>query len=188
MSKDLCIVLVGPPCSGKSAVGKEVASKIRATYISSGDIAREMAKNDESVHNNLLAGKMAPEESMRNMIADIIYHELDKYQYLPFKSTFILDGFPRFGDQAKWLQNNFGEELDIKYVLFHAPLSTIIERSAKRNRGDDKSLHERLKYYFGITYKELCEYIDTIIDANENTVSECSELLIRYIKEVNKYC
>jgi adenylate kinase family enzyme len=180
VSKELCIVLVGPPCSGKSAVGKEVASKIRATYISSGDIARKMAEYDTQIDNDLTAGKMAPEDIMR----DCIFNEIMFHLSLPFKSVFILDGFPRFGDQAKWLQHHFGSMLDIKYVLFDVPLSTIIERSAHRSRNDDKSLEQRLKYYYNITFQELCKYIDRYIDANDNNVNECSQLLIKYIKEV----
>lgn len=178
MSKELCIVLVGPPCSGKSAVGKEVASKIRATYISSGDIAREMAKHDAVINADLSAGYMAPEDSMRNIIADKICFELN----LPFKTIFILDGFPRFGDQAKWLCDNFGNALDIKYVMFSVSLSTIIKRSAHRGRDDDKSLERRLSYYSGVTFPELCGYIDHYIDAENNSIEECSELLIKYIK------
>ena len=53
-----------------------------------------------------------------------------------------------------------------------------------RGRDDDKNLEQRLNYYYNTTYKELYKYIDIIIEANENTVSDCSILLTKYIKEV----
>ena len=180
----MCIILVGPPCCGKSSVGKTVASRLGIDYISSGDIARRMAQSNMQVSDDLAGGKMAPEDEMRRIISEKLWQRLIKRD----KNTVILDGFPRFGEQAVWLRDLLPHAIDIKYVLLDVPLSTIIERSADRNRIDDKSLEQRLKYYYNITYKELSGYIDIIIDANENTVDECSALLTHYIEEVKKYC
>lgn len=180
MNKKTCIVLVGAPCSGKSSAGKLVASETNIKYISSGDIARKMAKLDNTIRDDLNMGKLAPESQMRNAISNSLWQRF----MAECVSVVILDGFPRFGEQAEWLRNTLPANIDIKYVLFDTPLSTIIERSAHRDRDDDKSLEQRLNYYYNTTYKELYKYINIIIDANENTVSECSRLLIEYIKEV----
>ena len=182
MSRKTCIVLVGGPCSGKSSAGKLVAKKLDIEYISSGDIAREMAKHDSAIDNSLNNGNLAPEDQMRKSISDKLWYHL----FRRGKDIIILDGFPRFGDQAIWLQNEVAlNNINIYYVLFHVPMSTIIERSAHRNRTDDKSLENRLKYYYGTTYKELYDRIDVVIDADENNVDECSALLANYIiKEV----
>ena len=51
MSKDLCIVLIGAPCSGESTIGKEVANRINARYISSGNIARKMAEMNNDIND-----------------------------------------------------------------------------------------------------------------------------------------
>jgi adenylate kinase family enzyme len=183
MYKKTCIVLVGGPCSGKSSAGKLAANKLNAKYISSGDIAREMAKRDKSIDENLSNGRLAPEWEMRVSISNSIKSSTN--------DIIILDGFPRFGEQAEWLESRFGNikncnYMDIYYVLMYTPLSTIIERSASRNRNDDKSIEQRIKYYYSVTYKELYDYIDTVIDACENTANECSELLINFIREVTK--
>lgn len=179
MSNKTCIVLVGAPCSGKSATGKLTASKMNIGYISSGDIARQMAKLDNVIENDLNMGKLAPEDNMRNSIYDALYDNFRVHN----KDIVILDGFPRFGEQAEWLHNIL-LQYKICYVLFDVPLSTIIERSAHRGRDDDKSLKQRLEYYYNTTLKELCTYIDRCIDADENSIEECSELLVQYIKEV----
>lgn len=184
MSDKMCIILVGPPCCGKSSVGKTVASRLGIDYISSGDIARRMAQSNTQVNEDLVDGKMAPENEMRRIISEKLWQRFIKMG----KNVIILDGFPRFGEQAVWLRDLLPHIIDIKYVLLNVPLSTIIERSADRNRNDDKSLEQRLKYYYNTTYKELSDHIDIVIDANENTVDECSALLIHYIEEVRKYC
>ena len=182
MSKKTCIVLVGAPCSGKSAAGKLVASKMNIGYISSGDIAREMAKHDAQVGNDLSNGKMAPEVKMRNSIQNKLWRHLIEKD----NDIVILDGFPRFGEQAEWLYSILPKYIIIHYVLFDiTSLSTIIERSAHRGRDDDKSLERRLKYYYNTTLPDLREYIDKCIDSEENSIEECSELLIEYIKEVS---
>lgn len=181
MSRKTCIVLVGGPCSGKSSVGKLVAQKLDIEYISSGDIAREMAKHDSVIDNSLNNGNLAPENQMRKSIWSRLVHCFDEM----YEDVAILDGFPRFGEQAEWLRKILPASINIKYVLFHVPMSTIIERSTHRNRADDKSLENRIKYYYGITYKELYDRIDVVIDADENNVDECSALLANYIiKEV----
>lgn len=181
MSRKTCIVLVGGPCSGKSSVGKLVAKKLDIEYISSGDIAREMAKHDSAIDNSLNNGNLAPEEQMRKSIWSRLFHCFDEM----YEDVAILDGFPRFGEQAEWLRKILPASINIKYVLFHVPMSTIIERSMHRNRADDKSLENRIKYYYGTTYKELYDYVDVVIDADENNVDECSALLANYIiKEV----
>lgn len=182
MHKKTCIVLVGAPCSGKSSVGKLVANKLNIKYVSSGDIARTIANNDDTVKNDLEMGKLAPESQMRGAISSAIYNSV----ILDDDNTIILDGFPRFGEQAEWLQNLISHKIKIYYVLLYTPLSTIIERSINRNRSDDKSLEKRLDYYYNTTYKDLHDYIDITIDANENTVNECSALLVKFIKEVTE--
>ena len=179
--KKTCIVLVGAPCSGKSTIGKLTALKMNIGYISSGDIAREMAKTDMQIDNTLSSGGMAPEDKMRSAIYNKLWYSLIKKD----RDTVILDGFPRFGDQAEWLYDILPHNIGIKYVLFDVRLQVIIERSDKRNRSDDKSLLQRLKYYYDITYKDLSKYVDITIDANEDAVDKCSELLINYIKEVS---
>ena len=176
MSKKTLIVLVGAPCSGKSSAGKLTAKKLNAKYISSGDIARQMAERDSMIRDKLNEGNLAPEIEMRTMIA----HNMD----ITSRDIVILDGFPRFGDQAQWLHEKFSDRFEIKYVLFYIPLSTIIERSMNRNREDDKSIENRIRYYYNVTYKELSHNIDVTINANENTIEDCFRLLTDYIKEV----
>jgi adenylate kinase family enzyme len=178
--KKTCIVLIGGPCSGKSSIGKYVASATGATYISSGDIARRMAEENKDVNDNLNNGKLAPEESMRNAI----YMEIYKQILDETKSVIILDGFPRFGDQADWLHNKFNKCLDFHYILIQCPYHILKKRAKSRCRSDDGSIEERLSYYYYTTLDNLKHLLSHQIDTDHRSIQECSESLIRYMKEV----
>lgn len=182
MHKKTLIVLVGGPCSGKSSAGKIAARNLRAEYVSSGDIARSMAEHDNDIRNDLNAGKLAPEPKMRKAVKDHLWD----YFYEKNKDLMILDGFPRFGDQANWLEYEF-YGIDIHYVLIHAPLWLLKERARHRGRSDDNNgFYERYNYYCGVTYRELYERIDTIIDTEIANIKECATLLEEFVKEVRK--
>ena len=184
MSKKVCVVLVGGPCSGKSSAGKIAAEILDAVYISSGDIARNMAQDSAIIKNDLMLGKLAPEDSMRNAISNRLWYYFKRMD----RGIVILDGFPRFGGQAKWLRKELPHNIDVRYVEIYAPLSTIIERSSARNRDDDKNLETRLKYYYGVTHRELNDRIEYLIDTSKASAQECAEALVKYIKGATKQC
>lgn len=83
----MIFALVGRPGSGKSTVGKIVASETGVVYVSSGDIAREIASGSNEFMASLKNGAMAPEEVMREKIAERIDACID------MGKDVILDGF-----------------------------------------------------------------------------------------------
>lgn len=174
--KKMCIVLIGPPCSGKSTIGRTTANNIGARYISSGDIARKMAENDNGVKTDLSNGKLAPENMMRDQIYRALYDAYDTADIV------ILDGFPRFGDQAKWLRETLPMRVDIRYVCIHASEEVVMIRSLERNRMDDKSISDRYEYYKNTTLHDLYTYINKIIPS-VNTIEYCCNKLKNYIME-----
>lgn len=179
MSNKTLIVLVGGPCSGKSSAGKIAAHNLCAKYVSSGDIARAMARHDNDVRNDLDNGKLAPESQMR----DAISKHLWEHFYRRDANLIILDGFPRFNEQAEWLHNEF-YGIDIRYILIHAPSYVLRDRAKNRNRSDDSSFNKRYNYYRQVTYKDLYCRTDIVIDTTNTTIEECATLLENYIKEV----
>lgn len=173
------IILIGAPCSGKSEIGKFVAQMLNAKYISSGDIAREIAKVDKTTNENLATGKMAQEDLMRGEMLRIL-GELEKDDIV------ILDGFPRFKDQAEWLHNNF-QNIEFKYVMVNVPLSQIIDRMSARGRAGD--VKERISYYYSVTFAELAELVDLEINNdNSHTSYANAEKIAYYMKGVIQKC
>lgn len=175
------IVLIGPPCSGKSTIGKMVACKMPSThYISSGDIARKMAEQSDTVKHDLDSGMLAPEFKMRQNVLTALKSAFSHSQ------TVILDGFPRFYDQLKWLRQMAPVDIDIHYIMVYAKLSIIIERSNARGRSDDKSLQQRLDYYYNTTLKDLQTYIEYVINTEALSVDECVESVMKYINLIKE--
>lgn len=130
-----CVVLIGPPCSGKSTIGKTLSYDTGFRYISSGDIARKMAEEDGSM-DNLNAGNMAPEDRMREEISKIFNDD----------GNIIIDGFPRFEAQYEWMVSRFFK-YEFTFVFIDVPTLSLFHRAASRRRIDDKAFDERLKYY-----------------------------------------
>lgn len=179
MSKKTLIVLVGGPCSGKSSAGKIAAKNLHAQYISSGDIAREMARYDVDMQMDLNKGKLAPEQRMRQEVSKHLW----KYFHKKDQDLVILDGFPRFGEQAEWLHSEF-HNIDIRYICIDAPYHVLRARAKNRNRGDDGSFEDRLSYYHYTTRIDLRYRINHHIDSENRSVEECATLLENFVREV----
>lgn len=173
-----CVVLFGRPCSGKSTIGKKFAEKYGYVYISSGDIAREMAENDRTIGAMLSAGNMAPEEMMRADIRWAIRRNIG------FDHNIVLDGFPRFRDQLDYLERTF-PYLDL--ILTHIWVSTdyALYRAKNRGRNDDAAIQSRLNYFEENTY-ELLKGCKITINNNgeydiDDKVNELYEEVTRYV-------
>ena len=137
-----CMIISGMPCSGKSTIAKLYSKLYGCEYISSGDIARKMAEDDSDVFTALQNGAFAPEKRMRDAIADRISLCTSN------KTSFILDGFPRFDDQDRFL-NTVLAICDVRkiYVLVDVDKETCIKRAEHRNRFDDKAIEDRIDYF-----------------------------------------
>lgn len=153
------IIMIGPPCSGKSVLGKMYAGKNNIPYISSGDIARNMG---DKVQNDLNNGKLAPEDAMRNEIKHR-YHEIYN------DSDIVLDGFPRFKEQLQFLIK-ISTPLDkLIFVIVDTTTGKLYERAKSRNRQDDAAIINRLTWYMENTLpmvddiKKMCNNHNIII-------------------------
>lgn len=168
------IVLVGPPCSGKSTLGKEVARRMGLDYISSGDIARMLAEKS-GTEDDLNAGNMADEDSMRATIKEVV-EGMD--------STFILDGFPRFKEQYEWAEKYIN--CDFHYIVVHVPLLEVVNRSSLRCRCDDKSINTRYSYFINNTVP-MINSIDnafTVDNSSDYTTEYNIKKIMEHIREV----
>lgn len=141
-------VLIGPPCCGKSTICDILCSMCgKYVHISSGDIARKMAYGDADAMASLNAGNMAPEDEMRAHVLDEIHACIDN------EEDFILDGFPRNIDQARYLEEC---GIHLRYIKLIVGDDVIMERARYRMRGDDMSIAKRLEYYKENTEPIMC--------------------------------
>jgi adenylate kinase family enzyme len=126
------IVLLGAPGSGKSsaAAAFALASMGEYTHISSGQIARSLAQDDDLTHAALQRGDYAPEAAMRSEIASVIEGTILTGKHV------VVEGFPRMLAQVVVLEETF--EQSPLYVHLACPKYICLRRAIKRGRDYDK--------------------------------------------------
>jgi len=91
------LLFFGPPGAGKGTQAKLVAKEFDIAHISTGDILRDAVSKGTELGKKAKAimdrGELVSDEIMNNLVKEKM-QELD---------SFILDGYPRTLDQAKFL-------------------------------------------------------------------------------------
>ena len=91
------IMFIAPPAAGKGTQAEMITAKYKLPHISTGDILREIAKEDSEIGNyvaeTMASGKLVKDEITYQLIEDRLSRE-------DCKNGFIIDGFPRNLDQA----------------------------------------------------------------------------------------
>jgi adenylate kinase len=102
------VVLLGPPGAGKGTQAKRIAGHYDIPQISTGDILRENVAQGTPLGIQAQAimarGDLVPDELMYPMVGE-------RLRRTDCCRGFILDGFPRTGAQAGWLDAFFEHEL-----------------------------------------------------------------------------
>lgn len=90
-------MFIAPPAAGKGTQAELVVEKYHIPHISTGDILREISKEDseigEYVRETMASGKLVKDEITYQLIEDRLKKE-------DCKNGFLMDGFPRNLDQA----------------------------------------------------------------------------------------
>ena len=125
------LVLVGPPGAGKGTQAVHLAKHFAIPHISTGDIFRANIKGETQL--GLLAksymdkGELVPDSVTNEMIADRLTKE-------DTKNGFLLDGYPRNEEQARYLDGVLtGRGLPLDAVLeFQLADAEIVKRLSGR--------------------------------------------------------
>ena len=143
------IMFIAPPAAGKGTQAELVVEKYHIPHISTGDILREISKEDSEVGNyvkeTLASGKLVKDEITYQLIEDRLSKD-------DCKNGFIIDGFPRNLDQA-YEYDKILEKLG--YEVGNVILINI----------DKKTLEKR------ITGRRLCENCNAIYNINDEKSS-----------------
>jgi len=139
------IMFIAPPAAGKGTQAELVVEKYHIPHISTGDILREISKEDseigEYVRETLASGQLVKDEITYQLIEDRLAKD-------DCKNGYIIDGFPRNIDQA------------YKYDEILKRLGYDIGNVIYLNI-DKKTLEKR------ITGRRLCENCNAIYNIND---------------------
>ncbi len=126
-----CLILFGPPGSGKGTQAALLRERLGLAHISTGEILRARIASGDTLGRRAAAymnsGALVPDEMVNRIVEDRIQHP---------DSTrgFILDGYPRTVAQAKLLDQML-KSREIRRVVVHLRVSyneVIARLSARR--------------------------------------------------------
>lgn len=135
------ILLIGPQGSGKSTQGRLLADYLHIPYISTGDIFRDIARQDteegKKIRQILNSGRLVDDQTTSGMVKM-------RVKQLEYQGGFIFDGYPRNLEQIRLFDPGFNK-------VFYLKLSDdeATRRLMERAREDDtpELIAGRLKIY-----------------------------------------
>lgn len=86
------VILIAPPAAGKGTLAKKLVDSLGYVQLSTGDMLRDQAKEDENLRNMMKTGKLIDDKT----VFKALEAKLNKLGDTPY----ILDGFPRTVNQA----------------------------------------------------------------------------------------
>ena len=97
------IILMGIQGSGKSTQGNLLSEKLSVSYLSTGHIFRDLAKEKTQlgryIKETMNAGYLIPDEKTLEIVSEYLARP-------EYKNGYILDGFPRTIEQATAFKEN----------------------------------------------------------------------------------
>lgn len=141
------ILFLGPTGSGKSVQGKLLAERHGYTWISAGELLREL--NDADIQELLSKGKLVP----NHIVNKLVFDKLATFSTSEEENKVIFDGYPRTVSQAKALSqqefNRLGHEPIEAVIDIEMTKEEIMNRLKFRNRDEDKPevIEARLKLH-----------------------------------------
>jgi adenylate kinase len=185
MSRQLNLILTGPPGSGKGTQAKRLVEKYGIPQISTGDILREAVKSGSEIGKRAKAimdsGELVPDE----VVIEIVRQRLARPDCKP---GCVLDGFPRTRGQAVALDAILKEQgrepaRVIALVVADAELRRrILSRGEGRADDTDEAVTKRLDVYRRDTEPVLAHYAKSV--AKIDGVGSMDDITARITKAI----
>lgn len=151
------IMFIAPPAAGKGTQAELVVAKYHIPHISTGDILREIAKEDSEIGNyireTLASGELVKDE--------ITYQLIEKrLKEKDCKKGFIIDGFPRTLDQAVEYDKILKK---LGYEVGNV-ISIVIDEKTLEKRITGRRVCEECYAVYNINEKSSAPQIESICD------------------------
>ncbi len=151
------IMFIAPPAAGKGTQAEIMVNKYHIPHISTGDILRDIAKEDSEMGNyvreTLASGELVKDSITYKLIEDRLSKD-------DCKNGYIIDGFPRNIDQAKEydkILSNLGYDLGLVIILD-------IDKDVLEKRITGRRVCENCKATYNINNPESCPKKESICD------------------------
>lgn len=131
----MIISFIGEPCVGKGTIIASVHRKLldhrRTAILTTSDIVKKILTPEDLAEMRKSGGLFPREAELRAKLLERI-----EVMFAFGAEIVLLDGFPRFGDQAKWFrQNLWSYPLQVFRVMTHGDFE-LCRRAASRNRDE----------------------------------------------------
>ena len=146
------LLLIGAPGAGKGTQAERLANIFKIPAISTGDIFRHNVKNETELGKQAKAfmdrGEYVPDSLTNDLVRD-------RLSQADATSGFLLDGYPRTGDQVEELDSILaaqGTKLDVVVQLTadtDEVVRRLLNRAIEQGRADDTEdvIRRRLEVY-----------------------------------------
>jgi adenylate kinase len=173
------IILIGIQGSGKSTQGNLLAEKLNVSYLSTGHIFREIAKEKTPagryIKETMNAGYLIPDEKTLEVVSEY----LSRPEY---EKGYILDGFPRTGTQAQAFKNGINKVVYLR-VSDNEALRRIAGRKETREDETPRAIQKRIELFHRFTEPVLDYYrekgILAEVDGEQSIEDIYKEILFR---------
>jgi adenylate kinase len=129
--KQLCLIMFGPPGSGKGTQATLLRQALGVAHISTGDMLRERVHLGDAldeIAKIMRAGDLVPDETVNQMVAERI-------EQPDCAVGFILDGYPRTVNQAALVAGMLAaKHIDPMVIHLKVDYNVIVARLADRRQ------------------------------------------------------
>ncbi len=172
-------IIIGGPATGKGTISDILSSNLNIPHISTGELSREYAKENEDIRKMLAKGILVPDNTMAEILEDRLKKD-------DCKNGFILDGYPRTYIQVELL-----EELLLK---FNKKITKVIELTVpdevaiKRTLGRKKCINCGKVYGVDFPPKidKACDICGGRLDVRSDDTEETLKRRIKTYRENSK--
>ena len=142
------LIFLGPPGAGKGTQAQILCKRCEVPHISTGDILRAAVKAKtelgQKAEGYMNAGELVPDDLILGLIRERLAQD-------DAAKGWLLDGFPRNVEQAKFLNTlleEIGQACEV-VINLEVPDDVLVERMLERGRKDDKEevIRNRLEVY-----------------------------------------
>ena len=176
------LVLIGIQGSGKSTQGNLLQTKLNVPFLATGQIFREMAKEEnetaEYIKKVMYAGELISDEK----VLEIVSEYLARAEY---KNGYIIDGFPRTVKQAE----NFGDDIDYVVYLKVSDKEALSRISLRNDKARKDETTEAIARRIELFHKETEPVIDYFQEKNklievdgERSIEEIHEQILKKLQ------